>query len=232
MIRSHLIVIGAMKAASTTLAAALRRHPEIVHGRVKELRYFDEGWKGPEGYDALFVPIPEDRDVVTLDATPRYAKTQRWPETPRRIARLRRPVHLVFILRDPVERALSHMRHSIGKGRRQAGQPVLVPQHMIDASRYSEQIAAYEAAGLGDRLLLLDFEAVCRDLEGSVAAVCRHAGLPPIALDEPIHENATTRVPASATEGLDLEALRAALAGEGERLATRHGFEPARRWSV
>ena len=233
MITGHLIVIGAMKAATSTLFDALRRHPNLVAGSRKELRYFNgDDYRGPGGYDALFPDPPPDRDVLTLDATPLYSKTQRWPETPGRIASLTRPVHLVYILRDPVARAVSHVRHNVLRGRKTTeGMGRIHLPNYVDPSLYSACVAAYEAAGLGDRLLLLDFEAVCRDLEGTVAAVCARAGLPPVAVPGPLHRNTSASLPSEADANIDLAALREALAGEGARMLAR-GFEPARRWSV
>ena len=233
MITGHLIIIGAMKAATSTLFEALRRHPNLVLGRGKELRYFNgEGWRGPEGYDALFREAPEGRDVLSLDATPLYSKTQRWPEVPGRIAQLKRPVHIVFILRDPVARAVSHLRHNIIKGREKpdALAKILQPNY-LDPSRYSAQIADYEAAGLGERILLLDFDAVCADIGAAVAEVCTRAGLPPFDVSRPVRRNTSAKLPPEATAGVDLDALRDALAGEGARMLAR-GFEPARNWSV
>ena len=232
MIEGHLIVIGAMKAGTTTLYELLSRHPDLVCGRRKELDYFNgRRWRGPERYDALFRDVPEDRAVLTLDASPAYAKMGQGAVSPRRIARLRRPVHLVYLLRDPVDRALSHIRHNIGRGRIAPDDlSRLETEHYVLTSRYSEQIRAYEAAGLGDRLLLLDFETLCRNPAAAVAEVCRHAGLAPLAVEAPVHANRSA-LPAESVEGLDVEALRASIRGERRRMITRHGFQPARAWA-
>lgn len=234
MITGHLIIIGAMKAGTTTLAAILRKHPNLLRGPKKEMRYFNgENWRGPEHYVAQFGEPPADRDVLTLDASPLYAKIQRWGSVPERIAQLDRPVHLVMSLRDPIDRAVSHVKHNLGHGR-------LRPEELGDkshrnvvaSSRYSAQIAAYEAAGLGDRLLLVDFDQVCHDQAGVIARICEHAGIPPMTVGEPVHRNAADPMPQDATALLPLEAFRAELAGEGALMAERYGFEPARRWSV
>lgn len=234
MITGHLIIIGAMKAGTTTLSVLMRRHPNVLKGPLKEMRYFgDEKWRGPEGYVAQYPEPPADRDVVTLDASPIYAKVRRHARVPERIAQLSLPVHLVMALRDPVARAVSHVKHNLGHGRLQP-ETLGGKRHdnIVYSSLYSEQIAAYEAVGLADRLLLLDFEEVCTDQSRAVARICEHAGIPPMTVDEPVHRNAADPLPPDATALLDVEALRERLAGEGARMAERHGFEPARRWSV
>ena len=234
MIIGHLIIIGAMKAGTTTLAALMRRHPNVMRGPLKEMRYFgDEKWRGPEGYAAAFGEPPADRDVLTLDASPIYAKIRRHGSVPERIAQLDLPVHLVMTLRDPVDRAVSHVKHNLGHRRLDPAELGCKPLHnVVHSSLYSEQLAAYEAAGLRDRLLLLDFAEVCTDQARVVARICEHAGIPPMPVEEPVHRNAADPLPEGATDRLDLAALRARLAGEGTRVADRWGFEPARRWSV
>lgn len=231
MIQSHLIIIGAMKAGTTSLYTALAGHPDLVCGPRKELNYFTtKRWRGPEKYAALF-PDPPERSVVTLDASPAYAKLKPDSTLPRRIAGLPRPVHLVYLLRDPVERAVSHVRHNLGRGRVGAKDLTRIRlRHYVQTSLYSAQIRAYAKAGLADRLLLLDFETLCRDPNAAVAAVCRHAGLSPHAVPGPVHANASA-LPAEVVEGLDLVTLRAGLRGERRRMIERHGFAPARHWA-
>lgn len=234
MIIGHLIIIGAMKAGTTTLSALLRRHPNVMRGPLKEMRYFgDEKWRGPDRYAEQFGEPPADRDVVTLDASPIYAKVRRHGGVPERIAQIERPVHLVMTLRDPVARAVSHVKHNLGHGRldpETLGDRSL--HNIVASSLYSEQVAAYEAAGLRDRLLLVDFEEVCTDQTGVVRRICEHAGLPPMPVETPVHRNAADPLPEGATARLDLDRIRSRLAGEGARMAERYGFEPARRWSV
>ena len=231
MIEGHLIIIGAMKAGTTTLFEALVRHPSVVRGQLKEPDYFiEENWRGPKAYDALFPAPPEDRGVLTLDASTSCSKSEH-EAVARRIARLHRPVHLVYVLRDPLARAISHARHAVAMGRREAGR--LAGSRLgnfVATSTYSRRIESYQAAGLGDRMLLLDFQTLCDDPTAAVAAVCRHAGIEPIEVPGAIHANASP-VPPESTGGLDIPALRKALKGERQRMIRRHGFEPARRWT-
>lgn len=233
MIRGHLIVIGAMKAGTTTLFELLARHPDLVRGHRKELDHFQRRrWAGPEGYDALFADAPHDRPVLTLDASPGYAKEADRSPAPARIAALRRPVHLVYLLRDPVERAISHVRHNMARGRiAPADLPGLDLRRYARTSRYCAQIRAYEAVGLGDRLLLVDFEALCREPGRVVADVCRHAGIAPIAVPGALHANRNDQV-ADEVGGLDVAALGRMLRTQRRRMIRRHGFEPARAWAV
>ena len=230
MIEGHLIVIGAMKAGTTTLYELLSRHPDLVRGVRKELDYFaGRRWQGPNGYDGQFKNVPTDRPVLTLDASPAYAKKVGGSASPGRIAQMPRPVHLVYLLRDPVARAVSHLRHNLRKGRMTLSEVSSENlRRYAQASRYSERIRAYEAEGLGNRLMLLDFETLCRDPGEAVARVCRHAGLAPLDVADPVHANRNDAQP-EVVENLDLDIIRSMLRGERHRMI-RRGFEPARGW--
>ena len=231
MIEGHLIIIGAMKAGTTSLFEALAPHPNLIRARLKEPHYFTGNrWRGPEGYDALFPTPPEDRPVLTLDGSTSCAKMH-VKSIAGRIAQLTRPVHLVYMLRDPLARAISHARHNVAAGRQTAEALAALPlRGLVAPSRYSHCIESYQAAGLGDRLLLLDFDTLCRDPAQVVAAVCRHAGIAPIEVPPSVHANASP-LPPDTTSGLDVAALRRALKGERRRMIQRHGFEPARNWT-
>lgn len=230
MIEGHVIVIGAMKAGTTTLHDLLAGHPDLVTGRRKELNFFSNRMgRRPERYDRLFGDVPADRPVMTLDVSPAYAKLPRTPRVARRIASLSRPVHLFYLLREPVARAVSHVAHSIGRGRLEAGRLSDIDlQRYVEGSSYSRHLRAYEKAGLGDRITLLDFETLCREPAAVVDAVCRAAGLPSMAVPAALHSNRGT-TPPDATATLDLDALRAALRPVRGRMI-RRGFEPARAW--
>lgn len=109
------LVVGAEKAGTTTLAAGLSEHPDIFVARAKEVRYFSNHWeRGGDWYEAQFDGHTGERAVG--EASPSYAHP-RHPDAPQRIAEtLGRAVKLVYIVRHPVERAISHYRHGMRLG--------------------------------------------------------------------------------------------------------------------
>ena len=117
------IGIGAMRSGTSWLRRNLNRHPEIWMAEPKELHFFDRHFADrkrdwiPAEYEAKvrygesFAPAPRGRTVGEF--TPAYAVMDR-----EMIARVRRwmpGVKLLFIMRDPVERAWSHARKDFAK---------------------------------------------------------------------------------------------------------------------
>jgi hypothetical protein len=100
----NLIVIGAMKAGTTSLHAYLSLHPEIFMSANKEPRFFTEEWnwhKGLEWYEAQF---PE-RVTIRGESTPDYTKLPEIRNVPERIHSLIPDVRLIYLVRDPIDRS-------------------------------------------------------------------------------------------------------------------------------
>ena len=107
----HAIVIGAQKGGTTALAAALARHPALAPARRKEAHFADWNWHRGEGwYRRLFRDRPGERG---FEATPNYLF---FPHAAARLARVVPGARLIALLRDPVERAVSHHRYERQRG--------------------------------------------------------------------------------------------------------------------
>ncbi len=106
------VIVGAMKAGTTSLAAWLRAHPQVFVPEQKELHFFDTLWsRGVDWYGSLFAGAPED--AVLGEATPNYMVIEHWVE---RMASVVPDARLIAVLRHPVDRAWSHYRHSVTRG--------------------------------------------------------------------------------------------------------------------
>jgi hypothetical protein len=118
-------LIGAPKAGTTALHAAMARHPRLFLSGVKEPKYYMCGdspppaYKGPgdahsnqewiwqrQRYLDLFAGVPEN--VLAGESTPFYLYNR---DARRRIARDRPDAKLIAVLRDPVDRAYSNWMH-------------------------------------------------------------------------------------------------------------------------
>lgn len=103
--------IGAMKSGTTWLYHNLKLHPDIHMPSPKELHYFDRNFhRSLRRYASNF---RRAAGKVRGEITPGYAVL-----APSRIAYVRRvmpDVRLVFMMRNPVERAWSHMLHDYVK---------------------------------------------------------------------------------------------------------------------
>jgi Sulfotransferase domain len=110
------LIIGAQKSGTTSLFNYLVRHPDVLPSLRKEVHYFDFNYdRGLKWYRAHF-PYTHQlrRGTLTLDASPYY---QVHPLVPQRAAELLPGVKLVALLRNPVDRALSHYQHEVRGGR-------------------------------------------------------------------------------------------------------------------
>jgi len=115
-------IIGAAKAGTTSLHYYLDLHPEIQMSAVKETHFFAGPPDGRpyelgrvetlERYEALFDPaIP-----VRGEACPSYASHPFRQGVPERIRELVPDAKLIYSVRDPVERTVSHYRHRVSVG--------------------------------------------------------------------------------------------------------------------
>ena len=110
------LVVGTQKGGTSSLFSYLAQHPRVVPARVKEVHFFDKKFaRGELAYRQEF-PLRATlaaRRAITGEATPVYMFH---PYAPERIAAWTPDVKLIFLLRDPVERAFSHYRMSFRRG--------------------------------------------------------------------------------------------------------------------
>lgn len=106
------VVLGAQKAGTTSLHAALQRHPQLFLPAQKELHYFSNHSERPlSWYAAHFAPARPQQHCG--EVTPYYLFH---PEVPQRLAAALPDARLIVLLRDPVERTLSHYFHALRRG--------------------------------------------------------------------------------------------------------------------
>jgi len=108
------LIIGAQKAGTTALYAYLRRHPQIAGPSWKEVSFFDRHYaRGEAWYRGNFPNALRARGLVG-EASPSYLFH---PLAPQRAAALVPDAKLIALVRNPVDRALSHYQHEVALGR-------------------------------------------------------------------------------------------------------------------
>ena len=106
------LIIGAQRAATTSLYRLLTSHPGVRPALRKEVHYFDFQYaKGRSWYLAHF-PL-RSFSGLTGEASPYYMVH---PLAPERVKRMNPRMKLIAILRDPVDRALSHYHREVRLG--------------------------------------------------------------------------------------------------------------------
>lgn len=126
----NLFVIGAMKAGTSSLHEYLHQHPQIFMSRFKEPQYFaphatrwgqmwGQGNPCPEPGSAWYERLFADAGDVRYAGESSVSYTARpWVENcEQRIYAFNPAARLVYLMRDPVERVISHYWHFVNDGR-------------------------------------------------------------------------------------------------------------------
>jgi hypothetical protein len=112
----NLIIIGGLKCGTTSLHHYLNLHPQIAMSRPKELNFFvaELNWPlGRDWYEAHFDPDAQVRG----ESSPHYTNRPAFAGVPERMGEvLGDGVRLVYVVRDPIDRMLSHYLHNLGGG--------------------------------------------------------------------------------------------------------------------
>lgn len=209
--RPNFLVLGAMKGGTSSLNYCLRMHPEVhVASGAKETHFFDRHFERGEAWYLKHFPLKADvrhlgARAPIVDSTPYYLFH---PVVPERVKRMLPDAMLIVLLRDPVERAISHYHHNIKKARepleieealraenqRLAGEVERMmadPSYQSDAHKnfsyiarglYRDQIEAWLRHFPQERFLFIRSDTFSRETETTFAEVCRFLGVKPIAL--------------------------------------------------
>jgi hypothetical protein len=143
----NLVVIGAMKCGTTSLHNYLDQHPDIAMSGVKEINFFLEGqghWdKGVRWYESHF----DGSAKVRGESSTSYTKYPQRSGVPARMCSLLPGAKLIYILRDPIERTVSHYLHAYHRSRetRSVAEALgsLTDNPYVDPSRYHMQLERY-----------------------------------------------------------------------------------------
>jgi hypothetical protein len=105
------IIIGAMKCGTTSLHRYLSAHPQISTSTKKELDFFKtekDITKGVQWYASQF----DATYNVRGESSPNYTKCHIFPGVPQRMYSVVPDCKLIYIVRNPIERAISHYLHN------------------------------------------------------------------------------------------------------------------------
>jgi len=114
MVLPNFIICGTQKGGTTSLYNYLKEHPQIYLPPKKEIHFFDLYFKRSiEWYRKHFIGAESQRFKAIGEATPSYMYLE---EVAERIHNTLPEVKLIFILRNPVDRAYSHYWHEVRLG--------------------------------------------------------------------------------------------------------------------
>jgi hypothetical protein len=176
------IVIGAMKAGTTSLYHYLRDHDEIFMSRIKELDFFAEGSNWSRGLDWYRHQFAEAGDALARgEASTLYTKYPQHVGVPERMARIVPEVRLVYVVRDPIVRLRSHYQHRFLTGAEKEPPEVALLENPVylNCSRYAMQLERYLEYFPREQILVVTSESLKAHRRRTVQEVYRFLGVDP-----------------------------------------------------
>jgi Sulfotransferase domain len=178
------VVIGAMKAGTTTLHAWLDVHPDVCMSAQKELDFFltDGNWdRGVDWYRDQFAACGGER--ARGESSPNYSKTHLDPGVPARMHSVLPDARLVYLVREPIARMRSMYRHLAidGTETRSFAEAVAADPDYRETSRYLRHVDAFLEHFARESLLVVSAEQLEADPAGTLVQVHGHIGVEPLA---------------------------------------------------
>lgn len=177
--RPDYIIIGAMKCGTSTLAAQLGAQPGMFMTTPKEPNFFSDDAvfaNGMAWYASLFEPAaPGD---MKGEASTHYTKLPDLPHALPRLADALPTPKLIYLIRNPVERAISHYMHewSIGTIKTPLDEALHTFPALINYGVYGMQIAPWVERFGADAIHVDTLEAMKADPQGLLDRVGRFLG--------------------------------------------------------
>ncbi|MGV1008125.1 MAG: sulfotransferase family protein [Dermatophilaceae bacterium] len=233
-------IVGAPKAGTTALHAALASHPRLFLSPVKEPKFFLCDGRAPrpqhgpgDGHSAREWIWRRDQYESLFDAArPGQLRGESTPfylydhNAPRRIRALVPDARLVVVVRDPVDRAYSNWMHLWSDGLEPEADFVQAvraePQriakgwgpfwHYRGLGRYGEQLASLLESFDRAQVHILRYRDLVDHPATTLDTVCRFLGVEPGRATTAPAENVRPFVPPSASRQLLATAIRAGAA--------------------
>jgi hypothetical protein len=193
-VRPNLFLIGAMKSGTTYLSDLLAAHPAVFMSTPKEPCYFvdprvlrkvwrhawERGhWRTLDRYLGLFAAAG-DAPVIG-EASVVYSYAPLFSRVPERILAFNPAARFIYIMRDPVERTISHYWHRVrwwGE-RRPMMAAIRSDPHYREVSDYARQLKLYLRHVARERIYTLTLEALLLDPAAQLGRLYRWLGVAP-----------------------------------------------------
>jgi hypothetical protein len=158
------LIIGAQKCGTTFLYQLLVQHPFVKPAFGKEIHYFDLNFgRGDNWYRSHFpLQVRKNRRYITGEASPYYLFH---PHAARRASTVLPRAKLIVLLRNPVDRALSHYQHQMMRGNG-GGHDTLTFEEALEAEE--RRLPEETAKILQDEYYVSSFHRTCSYLSRGI----------------------------------------------------------------
>lgn len=197
MNKPNFFIVGTPKAGTTSLYYYLEEHPEIYVSPIKETNYFsyndikrqglyyaEEHVRTPEDYAAQFAGVKSEKAVGEASVSYLF-----YPDVPGKIKAFNPDARIIMVLRNPIDRGFSHylMDKRLGFVKRSLEDIVhrkkndkveeLHYQQYISLGCYYEQVKRYLDVFGKDKVMIILYEDVTKDIAGVVKRIYTFLGV-------------------------------------------------------
>ena len=224
----NFFIIGAAKAATTSLSSLLAAHPQAGIAWNKETHFFShdphykQGW---QKYLKLFEHCTKAKAIG--DASTSYSRLRYYPQTLERLKRHVPNAKIIYMVRHPLERMVSaYSEHACTPGGPvylSVNDAVRQQPMIVDSSRYWEVFDAYRQKFDEARIKIVWFEEYTANTTAVFQDVCRFLEIDDTVLPDTARERTNSRQKA----GNRLTQL-----GRGDVALNTAWDEETRRWVI
>lgn len=133
MVAPNFIVIGAARCATTSLHKYLQSHSGVFLSEPKEINYFSKERFKSKGLQWYLSHFKNAKTKAIGEASTSYTSAPNVLDAPRHIKdELGSDIKFIYIVRDPIERLLSHYTHYVLRG-----QPIEPLEQIVREKKHS-----------------------------------------------------------------------------------------------
>lgn len=175
-------IIGAARSGTTSLYAYLDQHPDILFSQVKEINFFSNPsiWKkGVAWYENQFDAARNGQ--IAGEASTSYTSSPFLDHAPKRLAEYNSQARIIYIVRDPIDRMVSHYMHRVHRGMETRDFSDLIDNLENEPTawqgRYHYQIEKYLEYFERNQILIIAFDDLHQSTETVVRSVFDFLGV-------------------------------------------------------
>ena len=180
----NFIVIGAAKSATTSLAKIMKKHKDIHFSSAKEPKFFGRNYlRGWDWYGHFF---ETGRDqLLRGEASTMYSSSSyEFQYTPQLIHHHLGLIKLIYVVRHPIKRLISHWRHYRGKHPDCPNFEDLLRvksmrKRIVDASLYHQQLTRYLKFFPADLIHCMIYEDLISKPKATLSQMFKFLGVKP-----------------------------------------------------
>ncbi|MGK7912810.1 MAG: sulfotransferase [Synechococcus sp.] len=174
------LFIGAMKSATSTISSQLNAQPGIfMVNNPKEIFYFslDENYeRGIKWYTDHFEHVPTNE--LCGESATTYTQKELYPHSVERMRKHLPNAKLLYLMRHPIDRLISHYTHEVIGGRISVEINEAIDRHpeLVATSQYAAQLKPYFEAYGYNQILPSFFERLTASSQAELERICEFIG--------------------------------------------------------